>query len=138
MSAYDHRTPGGPPARALGAVAMASYFLPGLAQLWPGLREAQSMTLKLPNTGQAVIIDIGQGDNIHPKDKLDVGHRLALAARHVAYGQDLVFSGPTYDSIQIEGNKAKIKFKNVGAGLTIAVGPSTQPSAPPAEPSRPR
>jgi len=100
---------------------------------WPGLREAQSMTLKLPNTGQAVIIDIGQGDNIHPKDKLDVGNRLALAARHVAYGEDLVFSGPTYDSMQIDGGKITLKFTNIGSGLTIAAGPSTQPGAPQAE-----
>jgi len=58
-----------------------------------------------------------------------------VAARHVAYGEDLVYSGPTYDSIQIAGDKAKVKFKNVGSGLTIAVGPSTQPSAAPAEPA---
>jgi sialate O-acetylesterase len=102
---------------------------------WPGLREAQSMTLKLPNTGQAVIIDIGQSDNIHPKDKLDVGKRLALAARHVAYGEDLVYSGPTYDSLKIDGNKAVITFKNIGAGLTIAAAPTTQMSVPAAEPA---
>jgi len=102
---------------------------------WPGLREAQSMTLKLPNTGQAVIIDIGQGDNIHPKDKLDVGKRLALAARHVAYGEDLVCSGPTFDSLKIDGNKAIVTFKNVGSGLTIAAAPTTRMSVPPAEPA---
>jgi sialate O-acetylesterase len=101
---------------------------------WPGLREAQSMTLKLPNTGQAVTIDIGQGNDIHPKDKLDVGHRLALAARHLAYGEDVVFSGPTYDSMTIDGSKIKIKFKNVGTGLTIAAAPSTQPGVPPLAP----
>ena len=97
---------------------------------WPGLREAQAMTLKLPNTGEAVIIDIGQGNDIHPKDKLDVGHRLALAARHVAYGEDLVYSGPTFESMKVDGSKVRLTFKNVGSGLTIAVGPSTQPDAP--------
>jgi sialate O-acetylesterase len=102
---------------------------------WAGLREAQAMTLKLPNTGEAVIIDIGQGDNIHPKDKQDVGHRLALAARHVAYGEDIVFSGPTYDSFKIEGDKIRVTFKNVGSGLTIAAAPSTQPGMPPAKPA---
>jgi sialate O-acetylesterase len=102
---------------------------------WPGLREAQSMTLKLPNTGEAVIIDIGQANDIHPKDKLDVGHRLSLAARHVAYGEDLVYSGPTYDSMKVEGDKIRISFKNIGAGLTIAANPSTQPGVPPAEPA---
>jgi len=101
---------------------------------WPGLREAQHMTLKLPNTGEAVIIDVGQADNIHPKDKMDVGKRLALAAEHIAYHKDLVFAGPTYQSMSIEGNKVKIKFTNVGGGLTIAAGPSTQPGVPPAEP----
>jgi sialate O-acetylesterase len=102
---------------------------------WPGLRDAQSKTLKLPNTGQAVIIDIGQADDIHPKDKQDVGHRLALAARHVAYGQDLAYSGPTYDSLKIDGDKVIVSFKNVGAGLTIAAAPSTQPSVPQAAPA---
>jgi sialate O-acetylesterase len=97
---------------------------------WPGLREAQSMTLKLPSTGQAVIIDIGQVNDIHPKDKADVGARLALAARHVAYGEDLVFSGPTLDSMKVDGDKVHITFKNVGSGLTIAAAPSTQLSVP--------
>jgi sialate O-acetylesterase len=101
---------------------------------WPGLREAQSMTLKLPNTGQAVIIDIGQANDIHPKDKDDVGNRLALAARHVAYGQDLVFSGPTFEAMTIDGNKARITFKNIGSGLKIAAGPSTQPGVPAVDP----
>jgi sialate O-acetylesterase len=102
---------------------------------WPGLREAQSMTLKLTNTAQAVIIDIGQANDIHPKDKTDVGHRLALAARHVAYGEDLVFSGPTYDSLKIDGDKARVTFKNIGTGLTIAAAPSTQPGVPQAAPA---
>ena len=101
---------------------------------WPGLREAQHMTLKLPNTGEAVIIDIGQANDIHPKDKMDVGKRLALAAEHVAYHKDLVFSGPTYEGMTVEGNKVRIKFGNVGAGLTIAAGPSTQLGVPAAEP----
>jgi len=102
---------------------------------WPGLRDAQSKTLKLPNTGQAVIIDIGQGDDIHPKDKMDVGRRLSLAARHVAYGENLVYSGPTYDSMQIAGDKVRINFKNVGSGLTIAAAPTTQPDVAPEAPA---
>lgn len=101
---------------------------------WPGLREAQNMTLKLPNTGEAVIIDIGQADNIHPKDKMDVGKRLALAALHVTYHKDVVFSGPTYAGMSVEGNKVRIKFDNVGGGLAIAAAPSTQPGVPQAEP----
>lgn len=102
---------------------------------WPGLREAQHMTLKLPNTGEAVIIDIGQADDIHPKDKMDVGKRLALAALHVTYHKDVVFSGPTYTGMSVEGNKARIKFDNIGGGLTIAAGPSTRPGVPQAQPA---
>ena len=93
--------------------------------LWPWVREAQGMALALPNTGMAVTIDIGDPGNIHPKDKQDVAARLALAARHVAYGQDLVFSGPTYDSIKIENNSIRISFKNIGGGLVMGVPPWT-------------
>ncbi len=93
---------------------------------WAGLREAQTMTLKLPNTGQAVIMDIGSADNIHPTDKIDVGHRLALAARHVAYGEDIVYSGPTYDAIKIESDKVAVSFKNVNGGLAILPKPVTR------------
>ena len=103
---------------------------------WPGLREAQHMTLSLPNTGEAVIIDVGQADNIHPQDKMDVGHRLALAAEKVAYHKDLVYSGPTYEGMTVEGNKIRIKFTNVGGGLKIAAHPSTQPGVPQAAPAK--
>jgi sialate O-acetylesterase len=102
---------------------------------WPGLREAQNMTLKLPNTGEAVIIDIGMAGDIHPKDKMDVGKRLALAALHVTYHKDIVFSGPTYSGMSVEGNKARLKFDNIGGGLTIAAAPSIQMGVPQAEPA---
>lgn len=81
---------------------------------WAELREAQSMALSLPNTGQAVIIDIGEAKDIHPKNKQDVGRRLALAALRTAYGQKLVYSGPTYDSMKVKDNKVRLHFKNVG------------------------
>jgi len=84
---------------------------------WAELREAQSMTLSLPNTAQAVTIDIGNGSDIHPKNKQDVGKRLALAARKVAYGQDIVHSGPKFVSMRIDGENAVLKFKHVGGGL---------------------
>ncbi|MBT3202659.1 MAG: sialate O-acetylesterase, partial [Phycisphaerales bacterium] len=84
---------------------------------WAELREAQSMTLSLPNTGEAVIIDIGEGGNIHPKNKQDVGKRLALSGRKVAYGQDIVHSGPRFSSMEIKGDKAILKFDHVGGGL---------------------
>lgn len=84
---------------------------------WPGLREAQTMTLKLPNTGMAVTIDIGEADDIHPRNKADVGKRLALAALKIAYGRNLVFSGPIYRSMKIEGDKIRLQFDHVGSGL---------------------
>jgi sialate O-acetylesterase len=87
------------------------------------LREAQSRTLALPNTAQAVIIDIGEAGDIHPKDKVDVGARLALAAEKVAYGKDVVYSGPRYHGLSVEGDKARISFDDVGGGLVIGAAP---------------
>ena len=84
---------------------------------WAELREAQSMALALPNTGMAVTIDIGEGDNIHPRNKQDVGARLALAARSIAYGEQIVYSGPIYDSMTVEGDRIRLRFKHVGGGL---------------------
>ncbi|GMV99569.1 MAG: 9-O-acetylesterase [Candidatus Hydrogenedentota bacterium] len=90
---------------------------------WAELREAQVMTLREPNTGMAVTIDIGDAANIHPLNKQDVGKRLALAARKVAYGEDLIYSGPMYRESAIEGNKVRVKFDHVGGGL-VAKGDS--------------
>ncbi len=91
---------------------------PVSADPWALLREAQSMTLKLPYTGMAVAIDIGDATNIHPKNKQEVGKRLYLAASHVAYNKSLVYSGPMYDKMMINKDKAEISFKSVGKGLT--------------------
>ena len=88
------------------------------------------MTLALPNTGMAVTIDIGDPHNIHPKDKLDVGLRLALAAKHFAYGQNLVYSGPIYDSMTVEGNKMRLTFKDTGSGLQMSTPPWTPTGVP--------
>lgn len=85
---------------------------------WAELREAQSMLLQQPNTGMACAIDIGDPDNIHPKNKLDVGKRLYLAARKVAYGENIVYSGPVYESMRVEGDKIRLKFSSTGNGLT--------------------
>ncbi|WP_083925240.1 sialate O-acetylesterase [Flexithrix dorotheae] len=82
------------------------------------LREAQSKALSLPNTGMAVAIDIGDANDIHPKNKQEVGKRLALAAEKIAYHKDIVFAGPTFKHYQIKEGKIAIKFDNVGAGLT--------------------
>ena len=65
----------------------------------------------------AVTIDLGEADNIHPKNKQDVGIRLALAARANTYGQKIAFSGPMYDTYKIEGNKFVISFKQTNDGL---------------------
>ncbi len=84
---------------------------------WAELREAQLMTLALPNTGMAVIIDIGEANDIHPKNKQDVGKRLALWALARSYGKELVCSGPIYKSMKIEGEKIILHFDHVGVGL---------------------
>ena len=84
---------------------------------WAELREAQLQTLSYPNTGMASAIDIGDANDIHPKNKLEVGKRLFLAARKIAYQEDLVYSGPTYDSMKVEGSKIRIYFSSTGSGL---------------------
>lgn len=84
---------------------------------WPELREAQTMTLALPNTGMAVLTDVGNESDIHPRRKQEVGARLALAARAVAYRENVVYSGPTFDSMTKQGSKIEIAFKHTGSGL---------------------
>ncbi len=84
---------------------------------WAELREAQTMALRLPNTGMAVITDIGERFDIHPRNKQDVGYRLALAAKKVAYGKDVVFSGPMYTGMEIIGLEIRISFDYVANGL---------------------
>ena len=83
------------------------------------IREAERRALDIPNTGMAVIIDIGETSDIHPKNKQDVGKRLAQWALAETYEFDLVASGPLYETMKIEGGKARILFKNVGKGLII-------------------
>jgi sialate O-acetylesterase len=84
---------------------------------WAKLREAQLMTLSYPNTGMAVIIDIGDAKDIHPKNKQDVGYRLALNALKMLYGKDIVFSGPIYKTMEINGDKVILSFNHTGSGL---------------------
>ena len=83
---------------------------------WAELREAQTMTLREPQTGMAVTIDIGDENDIHPRNKLDVGRRLAAWALAGTYGQKDIPSGPLFDRFTIEGDKIRIRFKH-GAGL---------------------
>jgi sialate O-acetylesterase len=85
---------------------------------WALVREAQLKTLAVPNTAMAVTIDIGEWNDIHPLNKEDVGKRLALVARKLAYGdKKVVFSGPIYQSMKTEGNKITISFTNLDGGL---------------------
>ncbi|MBN2137543.1 MAG: hypothetical protein JW720_07035 [Sedimentisphaerales bacterium] len=91
---------------------------------WAELREAQLRTLSLPNTGQAVIIDIGDAEDIHPKNKQDVGKRLALWALGNSYGKSIVYSGPLYKSMKADGGKIILSFDHVGGGLVAKGGGS--------------
>jgi sialate O-acetylesterase len=87
---------------------------------WGPVREGQRRALRLPNTGMAVIIDVGNARDIHPRNKQDVGARLALLALAKDYGRDIVPCGPLYKSMKIEGNKIRISFDHVGGGLITA------------------
>lgn len=86
---------------------------------WAELREAQSMTLQLPKTGMAVTTDVGNPADIHPRNKQDVGKRLALSALKVAYDKNIVYSGPTYKSVTFAKGKALLSFENIGSGLNV-------------------
>lgn len=84
---------------------------------WAELREAQTMTLALPKTGMTVAIDIGAADDIHPRNKQDVGRRLALNALAIAYGKKVVYSGPIYTRMKREGSTIRLFFKHTDGGL---------------------
>lgn len=79
---------------------------------WPVLRESQTETLSLRNTGMALAIDIGESRDIHPKNKQDVGHRLALAARHIVYHEPIEYSGPMYRQATTEANGMRVWFSH--------------------------
>jgi sialate O-acetylesterase len=99
-------------------VQLAPYRYGGDPLLLPQIWQAQKNALSIPNTGMAVITDIGNLTNIHPTNKQDVGKRLALWALAKTYGQNnLVYSGPLYNSMSVEGNKIRIRFDHVGSGL---------------------
>ncbi len=105
-----------------------------IGQDWPSVRESQLKTLSLPNTAMASAVDLGDYHslkNFHPIDKLDVGLRLALAAKKVAYGQDLVYSGPIYAASKVEGNTLRVSFTHTGSGLVISRPPWIDPTAQP-------
>ena len=83
----------------------------------PRIWEAQTMAMSIPKTGMAVITDIGNLTDIHPRNKQDVGRRLALCALAKDYGKDLIYSGPIYKSMKVEGSKLRVSFDHVGEGL---------------------
>ncbi len=101
---------------------MAPDSLPKSASAWATLREAQSAALALPATAQAVILDLGEAGDIHPRNKQDVGARLALAARKVAYGESLVYSGPVYQRHEMKDGRVVVSFDHVGGGLVARGG----------------
>jgi sialate O-acetylesterase len=88
---------------------------------WPEIREAQRRTLSVPNTGMAVAIDAGEWNDLHPLNKKEIGSRLALLARKIAYGEDIVFSGPLLRSVTLQGTRAVIEFEK-GSGTLVAKG----------------
>lgn len=92
-------------------------------------REAQAGALKLPHTGMAVTIEVGDPNNLHPPYKEPVGHRLALAAKELVYGEKIVGQSPLYESATPDGNKINVKFKNTGTGLKIGQSPVVPPGA---------
>lgn len=90
---------------------------------WASLRQSQLNTLSVRNTAMAVTIDIGEWNDIHPLNKKDVAARLALAARKLAYGEKgLIFSGPIYKSMKVDGDKVILSFNHVGGGLVAKGG----------------
>ena len=88
----------------------------------PEVREAQAKALSLPNTAMVVTIDIGDKKNVHPKDKQDVGDRLARIARALVYKEKIEYSGPMYESMKVDGDVVRIKFSHLGGGLVARGG----------------
>lgn len=92
---------------------------------WAELREAQSTTLALPNTGQAVLVDVGESADIHPRNKKDVGERLAAIALAKDYGKKVPFSGPVYDSKKVANGQVTLSFRHADGGLVAKPLPAT-------------
>jgi sialate O-acetylesterase len=92
---------------------------------WPEIREAQALALSLPKTAMAVAIDIGESNDVHPHNKQEVGRRLALAAEAVAYGRDVLYSGPNFRAMNVTGDAATLTFDHTDGGLVSKGGPLT-------------
>ncbi len=91
---------------------------------WANLREAQSLALAVTNTGMAVTIDIGDVKKIHPPNKQEVGRRLSLLARSIAYGEKIETSGPVYQSMRVADDKIRLAFNHADGGLVVHGGGS--------------
>ncbi|MFW5757865.1 MAG: sialate O-acetylesterase [Bacteroidota bacterium] len=118
----DWRTQWNDPELPFFFVQLANYMdadLKPVDSQWAELREAQTIALSLPKTGMAVAIDIGEADDIHPRNKQDVGKRLALNALKITYNKNIVHSGPMYKSMMIEDDKVRIQFDHTGGGLRV-------------------
>ena len=98
---------------------------PGLTSLWAEFREGQTKFLDTPQTGQTILIDIGEEGTVHPRNKKDVGERLARIALAKNYGQDVVFSGPVFQSATVEEGKIRLKFAHAHGGLIAKPLPAT-------------
>lgn len=107
-------------------VQLANFMTPQATPIesgWAELREAQQMTAQRDkNVGLAVITDIGEANDIHPRNKQDVGKRLALQALTIQYGKDVVHSGPTLKDMGVKGDAVVLDFANVGGGLVAKGG----------------
>ena len=89
---------------------------------WCVIREGMLLTLAMTNTGMAITVDVGEANNIHPKNKQAVGHRLALWALATVYGQDIPYSGPLLDGQEIKGDEIILSFKHTDGGLVAKAG----------------
>ncbi|KAF0094644.1 MAG: hypothetical protein E1N59_1648 [Puniceicoccaceae bacterium 5H] len=93
---------------------------------WAQMRETQREALDIPQTAMAITLELGEWNDIHPLNKKDVGHRLALAARDLAYGEDVLASGPLVTSAQRDGKRVRLSFDHVGKGLVTRDAPNPQ------------
>lgn len=98
-----------------------SSFTSNSSETWANIREAQFETLSTARTGMAVTIDVGNPENVHPADKQTVGHRLALAARHIQYGEQLEYSGPVFRQAAPVAGSVRVYFDH-GDGLNAKGG----------------
>ncbi len=104
-------------------VQLANFRISGeYPDAWAVLRESQAKALALPETGMAVAIDIGNACSIHPRNKQSVGRRLALAAEAIAYGRNVVYQGPTYQSLEAVNGTSRLRFSHIGGGLVARGG----------------